>query len=67
MTKWLAGILFGIGVVFWAGSTYNRISGIESQLVDIKAALPTAARVAVIDTRLDQMQREIEALKRRER
>ena len=64
MSKWIGGS-FILGAVFWAGSTYNRISGIEVQLGEIKAALPATWRMAVIESRLDQQQREIDALKRR--
>jgi hypothetical protein len=64
MSKWIGGG-FIIGAVFWAGGTYNRISGIEQQLIRIEAAIPSAARIAGIETRMEYMQREVDALKAR--
>lgn len=57
-----AGATFMIAAIFWAGSTYNRVAGIEASLQDIRAQLPALGRVAVLDAKQDAMQRQIERL-----
>lgn len=59
----MVGGAFIVGAIFWAGATYNRISGIEQQLVEIKSALPSMSRIAILEERINIQQRDIDTLR----
>ncbi len=64
MSKWIGGG-FIIGAIFWCGATYNRVAGIEQQMIEMKNSLPSATRVAVLELKIDTMQGEINTLRAR--
>jgi capsule polysaccharide export protein KpsE/RkpR len=51
---------FVVGAIFWAGSTYDRVAGIESSLIDIRAQLPALGRVAVLDAEVGSLQKQMD-------
>jgi hypothetical protein len=62
---------FMVASVFWAGSTYNRVVGIEASLQDIRAQLPALGKVAVLEQKqtdmqwqMDRMQAQLDKVKR---
>ena len=64
LVTWKLGLggSFMVGAIFWAGSTYNRVSGIESSLQEIRSQLPALGKVAVLDAEQVRMQRQIDYL-----
>jgi hypothetical protein len=65
--RWLFGSLgsaFIVGVIFWAGATYNRISGIEGRLVSIESALLKLSNLSAIEVRVEEHQRRLDSLDR---
>jgi hypothetical protein len=54
MAKWIGGS-FIVGSIFWAGATYQRISVIEQRLLEIREAIPNAARVTVLENKYDDL------------
>ena len=61
--------IFLLGSVFWAGATYNRISKIESDVVDLKDQiakfLSSISDFAGIRERVDGHEKRIERLESR--
>lgn len=63
--RWLFGSLgsaFIVGVIFWAGATYNRISGIETRLVNIETALVKLGNIAALEVRVEEHDRRLNRL-----
>jgi len=54
--------VFLIGAVFWAGATYNRVQGIESQLSQIQAQISKLGDFQAIEERVAEHQRRIDKL-----
>lgn len=46
-----AALIFVISTVFWAGATYNRVEGIESQLSKIGEKLDKLSTIDVVNER----------------
>jgi hypothetical protein len=59
-------LVFLIGATFWAGSTYNRIDGIERQLTDISTRLARVDQLGVMEIKLETIQQQIKELQDRE-
>lgn len=55
MAKWIGVVVFAIGAIFWAGSTYNRISTIEQRLTEIKLAIPDSGRVIRLELDVEDL------------
>lgn len=47
---------FLVGVIFWAGATYNRMGNIEAALGDIRVSLSSLNDVPVLRIRVSQME-----------
>jgi hypothetical protein len=55
-------VIFLVGMVFWAGATYNRIQGIESHLLSIDAAVSKIGDIQAIQERTNETQRRLDKL-----
>ena len=51
------GTSFLLGMVFWAGATYNRILAIETHLTSIDAAVAKIGDINTIQVKTDEMER----------
>ena len=51
--------LFLIGATFWAGSTYNRIEGIEGELKDMNIRLGKVGDLSVMRYQINELQKQI--------
>lgn len=63
--RWLFGSLgsaFIVGVIFWAGATYNRISGIEGRLVSIESAILKLSNLGALEVKVEEHQRRLDAM-----
>ncbi len=59
-------LIFFIGATFWAGSTYNRIEGIEKQLTDISGRLSRVDQLDVMKNQLESIQQQMKELQDRQ-
>jgi hypothetical protein len=53
---------FICGTIFWAGSTYNRISAIEKTLVELKNSIPALAQIEVLRVEIDSLKDRVHKL-----
>jgi hypothetical protein len=53
---------FILATVFWAGSTYNRISAIEAAITDIKNSIPALGDLAVLRVEMDALKERVRHL-----
>ncbi len=66
-TRWLGGGFLAAGL-FWFGVSYNRLNAIETQLITLQKtvadSIPSTTAIAVLNFKVDQLQREMDAVKR---
>lgn len=53
---------FICGTIFWAGSTYNRISAIERALAEIKNSIPALGEIAVLRVEIESLKDRVHKL-----
>lgn len=51
-----------LGAVFWAGSTYNRISSIERSLKELKDSIPKIADIVELRAGLESLKERVHKL-----
>ncbi len=56
------GTSFLLGMVFWAGATYNRILAIENHLTSIDSAVAKIGDIQTLQVRQDENARRIQRL-----
>lgn len=61
------GSSFLIGMIFWAGATYNRIQAIETHLTSIDSAVAKIGDIQSLAERTADTQRRLEKLEDAER
>lgn len=54
------GTSFLLGMVFWAGATYNRILAIEAHLTSIDAAVAKIGDIQTLQVKQDEIERRIQ-------
>ena len=53
------GTSFLLGMVFWAGATYNRILAIEAHMASIDSAVAKIGDIQTLQVKQDEMERRL--------